>query len=437
MMKKRVFALTALLAMGLSIPAQAVNALPTVVATLGTQTAIQTLYQHMENTKAATPGIAGSTLSFDEIERVVRQNNVSIKSLDQTLAGVGATKVNDQYKEQYDNLEIQMWQYQSEINNLESSIRALKNQQGDGVDNSGLIRSLEVQKAALQSTIASTRMSYDDLEDQEDDATEEIGYTYNTTKEQVTNTANQIVMSAQAAYIAMHTLEDSIASAKRNLQALDRNMGVVQTQVNVGAATQLDILALEAQKEALQANLQTLETQRANQKNSLAILCGYGANEAVTVEEIPEVTVEMLGQMDYEKDLEEARKNSYTLWAKQDAIDKASRDYANDVTHSLHAFEAAKIDLEAEKENFTNSFRQLYKTVQEDEVLLESAQSSYAQEQKNFAVSELKYNRGAISKNDYDAAKDTLETAADAVKTAKINLFSAYNTYQWAIKGTL
>lgn len=436
-MKKRFFAFTALCAIGLSIPAQAVGVLPTVMTVLGTQTAVQTVYQRMENTQSATPGIAGSILAFEDIERVVREKNVSIKSLDQTLAGVGATKVNDQYKEQYDNLEIQMWQYQSEINNLESSIRALKNQQGDGIDNSGLIRSMEAQKAALESTVASTRMSYDDLEDQENDATEELGYTYNTTKEQVNNTANQIVMSAQTAYISMHTLEDSIVTAKRNLQALDRNISVVQTQANVGAATQLDILALEAQKEALQANLQTLETQRANQKNSLAILCGYGADEAVTVGNLPEVTAEMLAQMDYEKDLEEARKNSYTLWAKQDAIDKASRDYANDVTHSLHAFEAAKIDLEAEKENFTNSFRQLYKTVQEDKVLLESAQSSYVQEQKNFAVSELQYNRGAISKNDYDAAKDTLETAADAVKTAKVNLFSAYNTYQWARKGTL
>ena len=79
MMKKRVFALTALLAMGLSIPAQAVNALPAVVTALGTQTAIQTLYQHMESTKSTTPGIAGITLSFDDIVGIVRQNNVSIK----------------------------------------------------------------------------------------------------------------------------------------------------------------------------------------------------------------------------------------------------------------------------------------------------------------------------------------------------------------------
>ena len=115
----------------------------------------------------------------------------------------------------------------------------------------------------------------------------------------------------------------------------------------------------------------------------------------------------------------------------------ANDDYEDNKTTTMHAIEAAKIDLAAQKETVTNSFRQLYQAVKDKSTLYDSAVASATQEAKNFKVSELQYQRGALSKNEYETAKDSLADAEQAEATAKIELFTAYHTYQWAKRGVM
>ena len=42
-----------------------------------------------------------------------------------------------------------------------------------------------------------------------------------------------------------------------------------------------------------------------------------------------------------------------------------------------------------------------------------------------------------ISKLEYENAQDTLETAKAAITTAQTDLFTAYNTYDWAKRGVM
>ena len=114
---------------------------------------------------------------------------------------------------------------------------------------------------------------------------------------------------------------------------------------------------------------------------------------------------------------------------------QASNDYEDNVTSTVDYYEAAKLDLENEKENVTSSFRSLYTDVQEKQRLLQEAEAAYAMEEKNFAVDELQYERGMISQLDYQTAQDDLAAKQDAVDSAEIELFTAYNTYDWARRG--
>ena len=52
----------------------------------------------------------------------------------------------------------------------------------------------------------------------------------------------------------------------------------------------------------------------------------------------------------------------------------------------------------------------------------------------SFAASELKYQQGTISHNALLTAQDDLSNAEEAVKQAANDLFSAYNTYCWAVQ---
>lgn len=426
--------LAAALAAGLCAPAQAIAAAPGAAVCMTAAAALQRVSSRVDST--AAPGVQGSTLAFSDVERVVRAKNTSIQAFHQTLAGVGATDVGESYIEQYANLGEQIAGYQDQIKDLEKSIKKLQADNDDG-KNDALIRTLRAQKSSLEASLKSVQSSYKDLEDNEDDAEDDLEVTYNSTERQLGNAADQIVMGAETSYISLKTLDNTVAELDRNLAALDRSIATVQAQIRLGAATQLDLLALQTQRESLSANRQTLLTQRQSLKNSLAILCGYGVGETVEVGSLPDVTAAQITAMDYEKDLAEALKNSYSIWEKEDAVRSANDDYEDNKTTTMHAIEAAKIALAAQKETVTNSFRQLYNAVKDKSTLYDSAVASATQEAKNFKVSELQYQRGALSQNEYETAKDRLADAEQAEATAKIELFTAYHTYQWAKRGVM
>ena len=185
------------------------------------------------------------------------------------------------------------------------------------------------------------------------------------------------------------------------------------------------------------ASQTTLNTQYESLSNTLAIQCGYHTGTVLRTAALPAVTQEQLDAMDYEADLKEAVKNSYSIWAKQDAADRASDDYEDNVTNNLYAYEAAKIALDAEKENVTASFRKLYKVVQEKGDARRAANADLEQAEKTFAVQQVQYQRGMISQMAFADAQDALEAAQEAAAAAEINLFTSYNTYEWAKRGVM
>ena len=150
---------------------------------------------------------------------------------------------------------------------------------------------------------------------------------------------------------------------------------------------------------------------------------------------LPAVTQEQLDALDYDADLAKAMENSYSIWSQEQAVEDASDDYADNVTDNLHAYNAAQIQLDAEKENVKASFREQYKDIREKQAALTAAQANLEQAQKTFAVQQVQYDRGMISRMEYRNAQDTLAAAEESAASAQIDLFTSYNTYQWAKRG--
>ena len=61
------------------------------------------------------------------------------------------------------------------------------------------------------------------------------------------------------------------------------------------------------------------------------------------------------------------------------------------------------------------------------------AETALALEEASYAAAQLKHSQGTISQNALLTAADELESARDAVNSAAIDLFSAYNNYRWAV----
>ncbi len=368
-------------------------------------------------------------LTFDTLEKTVREGNVSIRSYQQTVESAEKTDVSDQYINKYFNLSQQIDAYDKQINSLKKS--------RDSIKDDALKASITAQIRVLQATRDSLYQQYKGLDDDEDDAKDEQKKTVDSTRRQMQNNADTICLSAENNYISLASMQYSLAQTERSLQQLDRSIAQTKKQVALGIATKNTLSGLESQRELLAAQQKSAQTSADSLANTLAIQCGYPTGTEITIESLPEVTAEQLASIDYETDLAEALKNSYSIWSADDSVRKASDDYENDVTNNLHAYEAAKIQRDATEESVKSSFRKLYKTMQEKNTAMTAAQTDLAQAQKTFAVSQLQYNRGMISRIKFEEAQDTYTTAQETAENARTDLLTAYNNYQWAKRGVM
>ena len=380
-------------------------------------------------TTAQTEVKAPVKLSFDTLEKTVREGNVSIRSYQQTVESVEKTDVSDQYINKYFNLSQQIDAYDKQISSLKKS--------RDSIEDTDLRKTITAQISVLQATRDSLYQQYKDLDDDEDDAKDEQKKTVDSTRRQMQNNADTICLSAENNYISLASMQYSLAQTERSLQQLDRSIAQTKKQVALGIATKNTLSGLESQRELLAAQQKSAQTSADSLANTLAIQCGYPTGTEITIESLPEVTAEQLASIDYETDLAEALKNSYSIWSADDSVRKASDDYENDVTNNLHAYEAAKIQRDATEESVKSSFRKLNKTMQEKNTAMIAAQTDLAQAQKTFAVSQLQYKRGMISRIKFEEAQDTYTTAQETAENARTGLLTAYNNYQWAKRGVM
>lgn len=380
-------------------------------------------------TTAQTEVKAPVKLSFDTLEKTVREGNVSIRSYQQTVESAEKTDVSDQYVNKYFSLSQQIDAYDKQISSLKKS--------RDSIEDADLRKTITAQISVLQATRDSLYQQYKNLDDDEDDAKDEQKKTVDSTRRQMQNNADTICLSAENNYISLASMQYSLAQTERSLQQLDRSIAQTKKQVALGIATKNTLSGLESQRELLAAQQKSAQTSADSLANTLTIQCGYPTGTEITIESLPEVTVEQLASIDYETDLAEALKNSYSIWSADDSVRKASDDYENDVTNNLHAYEAAKIQRDATEESVKSSFRKLYKTMQEKITAMTAAQTDLAQAQKTFAVSQLQYNRGMISRIKFEEAQDTYTTAQETAENARTGLLTAYNNYQWAKRGVM
>ena len=372
-------------------------------------------------------------LTFDKLEETVRQNNVTIKANNNTVLSAEKTDVSDRYMESYFQLSEQISSYRKQIKELQKTLKEL----GTDKENAGLRKTLESQISILQRNLAAAEASYKNLDDDEDDAEEDQEKTVDNTRRQMQNAADEICLSAENTYISLRGMKYTLNQTNRSIQQLDRNIATVQKQVKLGMTGVNTLKSLQAQRESAVAGKASLTTQVEALTNTLAIQCGYTTGTQIETSDLPVVTAEQVTSIDYNKDLAEALKNSYAIYSKEYAMQTASDDYENNKTNTLYAYQAAKIDRDAQKESTTASFRKLYTDLQEKQTALAAADADLAQAKKTFTVSQVQYTRGMISKMAYTDAIDTFTTAQETEVAARIDLLTAYNTYQWAKRGVI
>ncbi len=388
--------------------------------------------------EAATAPIGA--VGFDDLDERVRQGSLNYRILQENIDSIKANdyeKMEEDMRDQLNGLADAQWQMvsiPSQIVGDSSTLGPL----GPALQGIASL-STSAASASLQANYNALRERYDDLREGklQADLADKV--------RQMENTQNSIVLATESLFVQLKELEATDDTLGRSLTALDRQLQELELRHELGQVSALTLKQAQAGRASLVSSRETLASGARTMRMNLNSLLGVELTAEPKLGALPQVTDEQLSQMDLEADLAAAKEASFTLYTAKKDLDDAREDYIDaggDAYHNpkkveyiqaRHAWQAAQYTYDAAVQTFELSFRTLYSQIQDYRQVLGAARTALALEKDNYAVDQLKYTQGTISKNALLTARDDLDAAQDKVDTARRNLFSAYNNYRWAV----
>ena len=371
------------------------------------------------------------TVSFANLEARVRENNLTIRMLEESIASIDVVDYEKMYDELKDGL--------NEIAKIQRTMLQL-GQLDSAMGNTSLSGSFSSEYifSNLDASYDSLRETFDDLKDGK------IQDDYAAAKRQLENAENQVVMGAETLYMAILEMQNTRASLQRQLDALDRTVEEMELRYKLGQISALTLQQVKNGRTQLASGIATLDMNIRNYTRQLEVMLGLEQTGSLTLAEPPQVSDKQVAEMDYDTALAAAKEKSYDLFAAQKTLDDAEETYKDSIKgygqnnyhykSAVHTYEAAKYTYQSTVQSFEMNFRTMYDAVADYQQVLKASQSALDYQKNACAASQLKYQQGTISKNSLLEALDSLASAEADVATAKHNLFSAYHTYLWAVE---
>lgn len=371
------------------------------------------------------------TVSFANLEARVRENNLTIRMLEESIASIDVVDYEKMYDELKDGL--------NEIAKIQRTMLQL-GQLDSAMGNTSLSGSFSSEYifSSLDASYDSLRETFDDLKDGK------IQDDYAAAKRQLENAENQVVMGAETLYMAILEMQNTRASLQRQLDALDRTVEEMELRYKLGQISALTLQQVKNGRTQLASGIATLDMNIRNYTRQLEVMLGLEQTGSLTLTEPPQVSDKQVAEMDYDTALAAAKEKSYDLFAAQRTLDDAEETYKDSIKgygqnnyhykSAVHTYEAAKYTYQSTVQSFEMNFRTMYDAVADYQQVLKASQSALDYQKNACAASQLKYQQGTISKNSLLEAQDSLASAEADVATAKHNLFSAYHTYLWAVE---
>lgn len=389
--------------------------------------------EQSQQTQTEPGALTEKRMGLRAVRTAVEENNPTVQALHKTAAGIGSTGSGAAGSSDGEALSPVVI-YQGLIEDIENAMAAMEE---SGQANTDLYHTYEAQKTLLENQMNTLVQSMESMAAQGEMALLQLEDAAYQLSRQADNVAGQLAMGAQTMLVSIRNLECTGEQLERQLDALDRNIAVMEVQLEIGMISQLQLDTVRNQRENLAQSIQTLDSQCEDLGCSLALLCGYDADTVVVPSSFAPVGTSDLREMDYEDDLATALKNSFSIWQSRNTLRQAQNAYDEDIASTEYAVQSAQQALEAEQDNVRASFDTLYKTVQDSILARDAAETAEEQAELDFYTSTVEYNRGMISRLEYLQAQDTLEDAKLDVDTAQLSLRMAYIQYEWALEGVM
>lgn len=335
-------------------------------------------------------------LHFNDLETLIRKNNLYYRYLSESM-------------DDLDDLEDMMDALEDDLDALDDLLERLeKDSSLSGSDAVGGQTIESVQKAQEQAKAGLASLS-----GMGDPAV---------LKRQLGNGCNQLIIGAQAIFIALVGMEQQEGALERQMEIMNRAVQEMELRYEAGQVSLLQLMELKNTRTSLESGMTTLRMNIKNYKMKLEQMVGMEMTGTCKLGALPVVTDETLNALDVDADLKKMRHKSYALFEASAMEDSSSE--SSDAAYYNYKETYQQVELK---------FRTLYAQLMDQRQIVSAKESALQCEKLACQAAELKYKQGTISRNTLLQAEHEMKTAEEAVKTAKSDLFTTYNNYRWAV----
>lgn len=215
-------------------------------------------------------------------------------------------------------------------------------------------------------------------------------------------------------------LEQSIELAKASYDS-------TMTRMNIGMATQADVLTAKQQVQSLESQLLTLNSGINTLRQNLCIMTGWAYDANPEIKEIPEVDFGRIDGMNLGTDIAKALENNYSL--------RVARRQADNTSFSYSDAQVLRNTIANNEQNLSTNVTKQYQAVLDARADYEASVVSAEAESKLMSAAEIKYQVGTIGRLEYLQQKVSYMSKQADKNSKYMALFQGMETYDWMIRG--
>lgn len=252
---------------------------------------------------------------------------------------------------------------------------------------------------------------------------EELGSSYQKTLRQ---TKNKLVASTQQLMIQYSETLTKQEVLNKQIELAQANLESVTRMAGLGMKSTQDVQAAQETLKQAENGAAQLTYGLDNMRQNLLILTGWNHDSAPEIRPIPSSDLTRIEQMNPENDLTSALGANYEL----QGIKATSAQGAS-------GRNVKKRNVSQSEQDVASTLQSLYNTVISKKQSYEAALSEFAAAEQTMQAADRKYSLGMMGKLEYLGAQASYLTSKSNKETADIELFSAMEKYDWAVKGLI
>lgn len=237
----------------------------------------------------------------------------------------------------------------------------------------------------------------------------------------------QLTVTAQQMMIGYHKAASQQELVNKKAELAGAMLESTERQAGLGMKSQEEVLTARQSLKQAENGAAQFDAQLLSIKQNLRILTGWSYDAEPEISPIPASDLTVIDTMNTQNDLQDALGANYELYD----LRSASAGGASS------AKSVKKRNVSQMEQDIASTLESLYATVISKKQAYEGAVTAFEAADQLKQAADRKNSMGMMGRLEYLSAEVDYLTAKSAKETADLDLFSAMETYSWAVKGLI